>query len=234
LSKIKYSKLPVPAHVAIIMDGNGRWAKLRALPRVFGHKRGVKTVKNIVKAADSLGIKVLTLYAFSTENWKRPNKEVRALFSLLGQFLRKDFAELDENGVQLRILGDLKKFPAALRKEVADAVKATSKNKGLQLNIALNYGSRQELVRAFNLLLKRGVEKASEKEISSLLYTSGQPDPDLLIRTSGELRISNFLLWQIAYSEIYVTKKLWPDFTEKDLKDAVKEFQKRERRFGGI
>ncbi|AKL97652.1 isoprenyl transferase [Endomicrobium proavitum] len=226
--------MSVPLHVAIIMDGNGRWAKRRALPRVFGHKQGVKTVKNIVKAADALGIKVLTLYAFSTENWKRPQKEIGALFSLLKQFIKIDFKEFADAGIRLRILGDLKKFPKDLQKEIIEVVKTTSRNKGLQLNIALNYGARQELARAFNLAIKKGVKKVSDKIISSFLYTAGQPDPDLLIRTSGEQRISNFLLWQIAYSEIYVTKKLWPDFSDKDLKEAIKEYQKRERRFGGI
>ncbi|GHT38745.1 isoprenyl transferase [Endomicrobiia bacterium] len=224
----------IPRHVAIIMDGNGRWAKKRSLPRVFGHKQGVKTVKKIVKAADSIGIKIFTIYAFSTENWKRPQFEIDVLFSLLRQFIKKDLKELSGCGVKLRILGDLSKFPENIIKEIKAACKIMSKNTGLELNIALNYGARQELIRAFKKMAKQGIKKPTEEIVSSLLYTNGQADPDLLIRTSGEFRVSNFLLWQIAYSEIYVTDKLWPDFTQHDLKEAVAEFQRRERRFGGI
>ncbi|GHT46603.1 isoprenyl transferase [Endomicrobiia bacterium] len=224
----------IPRHVAIIMDGNGRWAKKRSLPRVFGHKQGVKTVKKIVKAADSIGIKIFTIYAFSTENWKRPQFEIDVLFSLLRQFIKKDLKELSGCGVKLRILGDLSKFPENIIKEIKAACKIMSKNTGLELNIALNYGARQELIRAFKKMAKQGIKKPTEEIVSSLLYTIGQADPDLLIRTSGEFRVSNFLLWQIAYSEIYVTDKLWPDFTQHDLKEAVAEFQRRERRFGGI
>jgi undecaprenyl diphosphate synthase len=216
------------------MDGNGRWAKGRSLPRVFGHKRGVQTVKEIVKAADDLGIEILTIYAFSTQNWKRPQTEIKALISLLRQFMKKDLKELHSNGVKLRILGDLSKFHKNIIKEIGNACEVTSKNTGLELNIALNYGAREELIRAFGEMSRQGIKKPTEEIVSSFLYTSGQPDPDLLIRTSGELRISNFLLWQIAYSEIYVTNKLWPDFTRHDLEDAIVEFQRRERRFGGI
>jgi undecaprenyl diphosphate synthase len=216
------------------MDGNGRWAKKRSLPRVFGHKQGVKTVKKIVKFASRLGVKVLTLYAFSAENWKRPKTEVEALFSLLSQFMKKDLKELIHVGVRLRILGDLSKFPQDLKSEIVSACQATEKNANLELNIALNYGARQEIVKAFEEMLAQGVKKPTEEILSSFLYTAGQPDPDLLIRTSGEFRISNFLLWQIAYSEIYITDKLWPDFTPQDLEGAISEFQKRERRFGGI
>ena len=227
-------KPSVPDHVAIIMDGNGRWAKKKFLPRVFGHKQGVKTVKNIVKAADSLGIKVLTLYAFSTENWKRPKDEINALFDLLLLFLKKEFAELKKNGVKLRILGDISKFPPNIQSEIEKTCKALNENPGLQLNIALNYGSRQEILRAYEILREKGIENPTEEQFSSFLYTQGQPDPDLLIRTSGEMRLSNFMLWQIAYSEIYVTNKFWPDFTKEDLQKAVEEYAKRERRFGGI
>jgi undecaprenyl diphosphate synthase len=216
------------------MDGNGRWAKNRSLPRAFGHKQGVKTVKKIVKAADSLGIKVLTLYAFSTENWKRPQTEIKTLFSLLSKFIKKDLKEFHDSGVKLRILGDLSKFPEDMQTEIESVCKVTANNTGLQLNIALNYGARQELLHAFEEMLKQDIKKPTEEIVSSFLYTAGQPDPDLLIRTSGEFRISNFLLWQIAYSEIYITDKLWPDFTEHDLEEAIMEFQKRERRFGGI
>lgn len=216
------------------MDGNGRWAKKKSLPRIFGHKQGVKTVKEIVKAATSLDIKVLTLYAFSTENWKRPVSEINALFTLLLQFLKKELKEFSESGVRLRILGDISALPEKVQNEIKKVLDLTSKNKGLQLNIALNYGARQELIECFKNLAKKGINNPTEQEISDSLYTAGQPDPDLLIRTSGEHRISNFLLWQIAYSEIYVTDKLWPDFTKKDLEQAIAEFQKRERRFGGI
>jgi undecaprenyl diphosphate synthase len=216
------------------MDGNGRWAKHRSLPRFFGHRQGVKTVKKIVKSAGRLGVKVLTLYAFSTENWRRPKTEIEVLFSLLSQFIKKDLKELSDSGVKLRILGDLSKFPQDLKADIIFACKATEKNTDLNLNIALNYGARQEIVKAFEDMLKQGIEKPTEEIVSSFLYTAGQPDPCLLIRTSGEFRISNFLLWQIAYSEIYVTNKLWPDFTPKDLEAAISEFQKRERRFGGI
>jgi undecaprenyl diphosphate synthase len=216
------------------MDGNGRWAKRRSLPRTFGHKEGVKTVKSIVKAADNLGIKVLTLYAFSTENWKRPQSEIKFLFSLIRQFIRKELEELNSSGVKLRILGDLSKFPKNIIKEIEHACCITSKNIGLELNIALNYGARQELIRAFEEMSNQGIKKFTEKMVSSFLYTAGQCDPDLVIRTSGEFRVSNFLLWQIAYSEIYITDKLWPDFTESDLRKAITTFQKRKRRFGGI
>jgi undecaprenyl diphosphate synthase len=216
------------------MDGNGRWAEKRSLPRAFGHKRGVKTAKKIIKAADSLGIRVLTLYAFSTENWKRSQSEIKELFSLIMQFINKELKELNNSGVKLRILGDMSKFPENIRTEVENASKITSQNTGLELNIALNYGARQELIYAFEEMSKQNIKKPTEEIISSFLYTAGQPDPDLFIRTSGEFRISNFLLWQIAYSEIYVTDKLWPDFTRRDLETAVSEFQKRERRFGGV
>jgi undecaprenyl diphosphate synthase len=216
------------------MDGNGRWARKKSLPRACGHKQGFKTVKKVVKAVDSLGIKVLTLYAFSTENWKRSKTEVEALLALLRQFIKKELKELNNSGVKLRILGNLSQFPKNVRTEVENACKVTSENTGLELNIALNYGARQELIRAFEEMLRQGIDKPTERIVSSFLYTTGQPDPDLLIRTSGEFRVSNFLLWQIAYSEIYVTDKLWPDFTQHDLEDAIIEFQKRERRFGGI
>jgi undecaprenyl diphosphate synthase len=224
----------IPAHVAIIMDGNGRWAKKRALPRIFGHKQGVKTIKKIVKAASSLGIKVLTLYAFSTENWKRPKSEIKALMVLLKYFLSKEVDELNKEGVKLRALGDLSKFSEDIKIEIKKACDLTCNNTGLNLNIALNYGARQEILQAFEKMLKQGIKKPTEAILSSFLYTAGQPDPDLLIRTSGEFRISNFLLWQIAYSEIYIVDKLWPDFSKKDLESAIINFQRRQRRFGGV
>jgi undecaprenyl diphosphate synthase len=216
------------------MDGNGRWAEKRSLHRSSGHRRGVKTVKKIVKAASNLGIRVLTLYAFSTENWKRPQAEIKELFSLVIQFIKEELKWLNSYGIKLRILGDLSKFPENIRTEVENASNITSQNTRLELNIALNYGARQELIHAFEEMSKQNIKKPTEEIISSFLYTAGQPDPDLLIRTSGEFRISNFLLWQIAYCEIYVTDKLWPDFTRRDLETAVSEFQKRERRFGGL
>jgi undecaprenyl diphosphate synthase len=216
------------------MDGNGRWAKKRALPRTFGHKQGVKTIKKIVKAASSLGIKVLTLYAFSTENWKRPKSEIKALMILLKYFLSKEVDELNKEGVKLRVLGDLSKFSEDIKIEIKKACDLTCNNTGLNLNIALNYGARQEILQAFEKMLKQGIKKPTEATLSSFLYTAGQPDPDLLIRTSGEFRISNFLLWQIAYSEIYIVDKLWPDFSKKDLESAIINFQSRQRRFGGV
>jgi undecaprenyl diphosphate synthase len=216
------------------MDGNGRWAKKKYLPRAFGHKQGVKTVKNIVKAAGGFGIKVLTLYAFSTENWKRPEDEINALFKLLLAFLKKEFDELNKEGVKLRILGDISKFPEKIQREIEKACEVSSGNSGLQLNIALNYGSRQEILRAYGLMRAKNIENPTEEEFSSFLYTQNQPDPDLLIRTSGEMRLSNFMLWQAAYSEIYITEKFWPDFTKEELQKAIEEYNKRARRFGGI
>jgi undecaprenyl diphosphate synthase len=216
------------------MDGNGRWAKKRSLPRAFGHKQGMKTIKEIVKSVIKLKIRVLTLYAFSTENWKRPKSEIELLFSLLSQFIKENLRELTDAGIKLRILGDLSKFPSDLKSEIISACETSKNNTVLELNVALNYGARQEIVKAFKDMLKEGIKKPTEQIVSSFLSTAGQPDPDLLIRTSGEFRVSNFLLWQIAYSEIYVTDKLWPDFTPKDLAIAISDFQKRERRFGGI
>jgi undecaprenyl diphosphate synthase len=216
------------------MDGNGRWAKRRFLPRVFGHRQGVQTVKNIVRAAHKLKIEVLSLYAFSTENWKRPAEEISSLFDLLLTFIKKDFEEFNENKVKLRILGDLSKFPQNIQFEIENVLEKTKNNDGLQLNIALNYGSREELLRAFRVLKEKNIEALSESAVSDLLYTAGQPDPDLLIRTSGEMRVSNFLLWQTAYSELYFTDKMWPDFDGQDLEAAIIEYQKRQRRFGGL
>ncbi|MDR3243200.1 MAG: isoprenyl transferase [Elusimicrobiota bacterium] len=231
--KIDFSN-EIPRHIAIIMDGNGRWAKKRFLPRVFGHIQGTKTVKDIVRASDEFGVEVLTLYAFSTENWKRPSEEINSLFGILSDFLKKEFKELVEKKVKLRILGDLSKFPQRIQKEIKEVLENTKDNNGLQLNIALNYGARQELLRAFKNLIDKGVKEPSENDISDNLYTARQPDPDLVIRTSGEMRVSNFLLWQIAYSEIYITDKLWPDFNKDDLQKAIADFQKRQRRFGAV
>jgi undecaprenyl diphosphate synthase len=216
------------------MDGNGRWAKKRSLPRSFGHRKGIETIKDIIKTANDIGIKILTLYAFSTENWKRPKSEIMSLFSLILKFIKDELKELKKNGVKIRAIGDLSKFPEEIRFEIKNACDVTSNNVNFELNIALNYGGRQEIVRAFKMMLKRGIKEPTEEIVSSFLYTCGQPDPDLLIRTSGEFRVSNFLLWQIAYSEIYIINKLWPDFTGDDLRSVIRDYKKRERRFGGI
>lgn len=230
--------MEIPRHIAIIMDGNGRWAKRRALPKIVGHRQGVETVKIIVKACIKFGVKYLTLYAFSTENWQRPKKEISALFGLLENFLDTQMQLFHENDVRLCIIGDRDKIAPIIRKKIEQAEKDTALYNSLIVNIALSYGSRQEILNAVKTLIelvKSGaIEPSSidEKVFSGYLYTRDCPDPDLLIRTSGEMRVSNFLLWQISYAEIYVTKKFWPDFNESDLKKAIEEYQKRERRFG--
>lgn len=230
--KIDTSKLP--KHIAIIMDGNGRWAKKKFLPRIIGHTNGVKTVKNIVECARKLNIRVLTLYAFSTENWIRPQEEISGLMNLLKNYLKSELETMLTNKISFRVIGDINKFSKDLQDEILSVTEKTKNNKEMILNIALNYGARQELLRAFTLLQKQNITNPTEQDISNNLYTSGLPDPDLLIRTSGEMRISNFLLWQIAYSEIYITDVLWPDFNEEEFYKAIIEYQKRERRFGGI
>jgi len=222
------------------MDGNGRWAKKRGLPRVFGHRQGAKSVERIVMACAEIGVEVLTLYAFSTENWVRPKREIKALMSLLGQFLDEKLAKLKKNNIKLRTIGNIGELPEAVQKKLKRAVRETEKNSRLILNLALNYGSRPEIVRAvkqISELVKVGKllpAQIDEKVFSQHLYTAGTPDPDLLIRTSGESRLSNFLLWQISYAEIYVTRTLWPDFRKSDLLKAIADFQHRRRRFGGI
>ncbi len=233
-------KMKVPAHIAIIMDGNGRWANKRNLPRVLGHKEGAKSVKAITEACAELGVKYLTLYAFSTENWKRPEKEVGFLMDLLSSHLDNEKKTMMKNNVRLLTIGDIDRLPAKVTKKLDSVKKATSKNTGLKLVLALNYGSKREITKAVRDIAakaKKGRIKISdinEETISGHLYTKGMPDPDLLIRTSGEMRISNFLLWQIAYSEIYVTDVLWPDFRKKELLAALENFSARERRFGGV
>jgi len=230
----------LPSHVAIIMDGNGRWAARRGLPRVAGHRAGAGAVRRTVEAAARLGIGWLTLYAFSTENWKRPRVEVEALMQLLREFLRKELKALQKNSIRFQTIGRLDPLPESLRDEVRRAEEATSTNGGLCLNIAINYGARSEMVDAFRRMAWEAFsgrlhpERIDEGMISSRLYTGRMPDPDLLIRTSGEMRISNFLLWQIAYSEIHVTETLWPDFGRGDLVRAIIDYQKRDRRYGGI
>src|SRR5215468_8027330 len=231
----------LPEHIAIIMDGNGRWANRRSLPRVAGHKAGIGPVRSTVESCARLGIKVLTLYAFSVENWKRPRAEVETLWRLLRFYLRRELPELQKNDIRLAAIGRLDALPAAVRNELEAAVEATSLNRGLLVNLAINYGGRAELVDAVNAILgaarrngKLSALHIDEETISANLYTSRTPDPDLLIRTSGEMRVSNFLLWQIAYAELHITDTLWPDFGRTDLLKAILDFQKRDRRFGGL
>jgi len=231
----------LPAHIAIIMDGNGRWAGRRMLPRVAGHKAGIGPVRSTVETCARLGVKALTLYAFSVENWKRPRAEVETLWRLLRFYLRQELPELQKNDIRLQAIGRLEALPAEVRRELEAAVDATANNRGLLVNLAINYGGRAEIVDAINSVLEVARADGSianlrldEELISANLYTASLPDPDLLIRTSGEMRISNFLLWQIAYAELYVTETLWPDFTRTDLLAAVLEYQKRDRRYGGL
>jgi undecaprenyl diphosphate synthase len=231
----------LPAHIAIIMDGNGRWAGRRMLPRVAGHKAGIGPVRSTVETCARMGVKALTLYAFSVENWKRPRAEVETLWRLLRFYLRQELPELQKNDIRLQAIGRLEALPAEVRRELEAAVDATANNRGLLVNLAINYGGRAEIVDAINSVLEVARADGSianlrldEELISANLYTASLPDPDLLIRTSGEMRISNFLLWQIAYAELYVTETLWPDFTRTDLLAAVLEYQKRDRRYGGL
>lgn len=232
--KEKIDFLKLPQHVAIIMDGNGRWAQNKFLPRFIGHTNGVKTVKNIVELASSINIKVLTLYAFSTENWKRPKDEIFGLMTLLGSYLKSELSSMIKNNISFRVLGDTSKLPEEIQNEIANVCEKTKNNTGLILNIALNYGSRQEILKAVKNIIDKKIDNPTEQDIADNLYTKSLPDPDLLIRTSGEMRISNFLLWQIAYSEIYVTDVLWPDFSEEEFYKAIFEYQKRIRKFGAI
>jgi undecaprenyl diphosphate synthase len=233
-------KQPVPNHIAIIMDGNGRWAKKRALPRMAGHHEGMKTVRRITKAANRLGVKVLTLYAFSTENWKRPKPEVDYLMKLPEEFLGSFLPELVEENVKVCTMGDLGRLPKHTRKAVNQAIDATKHNTGLILNFALNYGSRAEIIDAIKHIsadVKEGLLKEEDIDdecFSRYLMTKSFHDPDLLIRTSGELRLSNFMLWQLAYTELFFIDVLWPDFSEEHLLDAIESFQNRSRRYGGL
>jgi undecaprenyl diphosphate synthase len=225
----------MPRHVAIIMDGNGRWAKQRGLARVEGHRAGIQAVKDSVEFAARLTIPVLTLYAFSSENWKRPRMEVNTLWDLLREYLKKELPTLQESEIRFDCIGRIQELPRAVQRELGRVRRNTASNSGMRLVLALSYSGRLELVDAMNRILEeRVVGPISEEDIDKRLYTANLPDPDLLIRSSGELRISNFLLWQIAYSEIYVTDVLWPDFRGIHLLQAVSDFQKRERRFGGI
>ena len=226
----------LPAHVAIIMDGNGRWAAQRGLPRVQGHRAGIDSVRDVVEASARLGIGVLTLYAFSLENWKRPPSEIATLMSLLKRYLRQELATLLTNNIRFRVVGRADELSPDVREELEFAIRQTDDNTGMQFNIALNYGGRAEIVDAVRQAIVAGEspDELDEERFAAYLYTAGQPDPDLLIRTSGEMRVSNFLLWQIAYAEIWVTETLWPDFRSRHLFEALHAYQKRDRRYGGI
>ena len=226
----------LPAHVAVIMDGNGRWAAQRHLPRVEGHRAGIDAVRDIVETSARLGIQVLTLYAFSVENWKRPPAEVSTLMMLLKRYLRSELSTLLKNDIRFKVVGRMEDLAPDIQAELRDAEGKTSKNAGMKFNIALNYGGRAEIVEAAKRIITAGVsaDALDEAKFSEYLYTAGQPDPDLLIRTSGEMRVSNFLLWQIAYAEIWVTDTLWPDFRARHLLEAIVAYQKRDRRYGGI
>ncbi len=230
----------VPAHIAIIMDGNGRWAKEKGMVRLKGHQAGMESLREIVRACSDKGVKVLTVYAFSTENWKRPIEEVSGIFSLLVRYVAKELKELNANNVQIRMLGDIDPLPADAKKAAQKAVDSTKDNTGLIFCIAINYGGRAEIVRAARLLAKQAAEgqldpaSIDEALFASQLYTADLPDPDLIIRTGGEMRLSNFLTWQSAYSELYVTDTYWPDFTPDKLQEAIDAFNGRDRRYGGI
>jgi len=226
----------LPAHVAIIMDGNGRWAAQRHLPRVEGHRAGIAAVRDVVETSARLGIGVLTLYAFSIENWKRPRAEVNTLMLLLKRYLRSELETLLSNNIQFRVIGRQDELPPDVRSELDAGIARTADNTGMLFNIALNYGGRAEIVDAARRAIAAGLAPADldETRFGGFLYTAGQPDPDLLIRTSGEMRVSNFLLWQIAYSEIWVTDTFWPDFRCRHLLEAIVAYQKRDRRYGGI
>jgi len=229
----------IPIHVAIIMDGNGRWASQRNLPRIAGHRAGVKSVKEVVEAARESGVKILTLYAFSTENWKRPKHEVAALFKLLENYIDTEVDSITKNNIRLSVIGRLEGLPDSVRDKLKKITEKTRHNTALTLNLALNYGARTEIVDAVRAIVNDCAskiirpEEIDEKSFSSYLYTKDMPDPDLLIRTSGEMRLSNFLLWQLSYTELYISKKLWPDFKKQDFIKAVEGYQFRQRRYGG-
>ena len=228
----------IPRHIAIIMDGNGRWAKQRNRPRIFGHREGINSVRNVTRECGKLGVEVLTLYTFSVENWSRPRNEISALMRLLLSTVKREITELNKNNVQLSLIGQIDDLPDNPRQALQEGVQKTSSNTGLKLNLALSYGGRQEIIYGVRKIAEK-VEKEKiksteidEEVFSNHLFTAGLPDPDLLIRTSGEMRLSNFLLWQMAYTEIYVTETYWPDFREMELFDAISDYQRRERRFG--
>lgn len=239
--KERLSKIEKPLnHIAIIMDGNGRWANIHKFKRIFGHRQGIETVRDVVKASSQLGIKYLTLYAFSTENWGRPESEIRGLMKLLERYLKTEINELNENNVILTSMGDIEKLPNSVKNLLKDSYNKTKNNTGLTLNLALSYSGKWDIIKAVKQITVDVLDKKIESEqiddalFSSYLSTAGMGDVDLLIRTSGELRISNFLLWEIAYSEFYITDKLWPDFKRDDLYDSIESYLKRERRFGEL
>jgi undecaprenyl diphosphate synthase len=230
----------IPKHIAIIIDGNGRWAKEKGLSRSDGHREGIERIKEIIGAANKLGLKAITFFAFSTENWDRPKNEVNMLMRYLNNFLDRQIGELIKNNIRFKVIGENEPIPKYLQEKIRDVQLRTKDNTGLVVNIALNYGARQEIVNAakrFASAVTKGqtrIESLDTEEFGRLLYTADLPDPDLLIRTSGEMRLSNFLLWQLSYAELYFPKKYWPDFKTKDLEEAVQAYQKRERRFGSI
>ena len=228
----------LPRHVAVIMDGNGRWAQKRHLPRIAGHKAGTETARTTIETCARLKIEALTLYAFSVENWRRPKTETDFLMQLLREYLRQEMPLIQRNNIRMRFVGRSDDLPEAVQRDTREAEMETAKNTGMVLCVALNYGGRAEIVDAVNEILRennaKGVHRVTEEELAEKMYTMGLPDPDLLIRTSGEMRVSNFLLWQIAYAEIYVTETLWPDFNRARLLESFVDFQKRERRYGGI
>ena len=232
--------MSVPKHIAIIMDGNGRWAKERGLPRISGHEQGAESVRAVTEACVELGVQFLTVYAFSTENWKRPEAEITALWALLEHFIAQETPTLMKNGVRLQAIGRLHELPQSCQTALQEAIDLTAKNPATTLILALNYSGRTEIIDTVRRLCREAStgqvsgEEITEEVFSQHLYTGAYPDPDLLIRTSGELRLSNFLLWQLSYTEIYVTQKMWPDFGKDDLRDAIAEFNKRQRRFGGL
>ena len=226
----------VPQHVAIIMDGNGRWAKARGLPRLKGHQAGTENLRPILRASAEFGIQILTVWAFSTENWRRPEAEVTGLLRILQQMIKRELQELHREGVRIRHIGRLDRMPARLRQQVLDAVELTRNNDHIVLNVAFDYGGRAEIVQAVQRIIRAGIpaEQVDEALLSGYLYTAGLPDPDLIIRTSGEMRTSGFMLWQSAYSEYYVTPTFWPDFNRDELYQALQAYDQRDRRFGGI
>jgi undecaprenyl diphosphate synthase len=231
-------KKRLPQHIAIIMDGNGRWAQRRRLPRIAGHRAGMRAVRQGVEGCSQLGIPYLTLYAFSVENWKRPRSEVSMLMSLLREYLKKEMVEMKKQNIRLAVIGRIQELPATVQRDLRAAIEQTHRNTGLRLTLALNYGARTELVDAFREIVaqlgQNGASELDESTVSQHLYTQGIPDPDLLIRTSGEMRLSNFLLWQAAYAELWITDTLWPDFDRRDLFQAVLDYQRRHRRYGGL
>ena len=236
MTEIQIDQNQIPDHIAIIMDGNGRWARAKTLPRIAGHKQGVKAVRNITEICGELGVKYLTLYTFSEENWNRPQMEVSALMKLLVSSLKREVRDLDKNNVRFTVIGNVSKMDKFVQNELNEAIELTQNNDGLNLNLALSYGGRQEIITAFKRLYSQinSSDEITEAQFESHLYTANIPDPDLLIRTGGEMRVSNFLLWQIAYTEFHITNTFWPAFGRKELLMAISDYQQRERRFGKI